>query len=222
MIYGVYTATRGVLAADSYNFFVLFQSLLVPSIVLIFLLIAKPAKASSLSFVSLAGILLSFGGFYFFRTSDGKIGDLTLTLGLASVAFYLGVAVWSYIKLGRNLGLIPSLRGIVTEGPFAIVRHPIYACYLHLAIGYTIIIPSVNNAVVSAGICLGLHLRSVEEEKILANSETYVSYSTKSLPRFITPLISFPLFLLMTVSIVENFTGKTPPIDQSQVVLQLA
>ena len=37
------------------------------------------------------------------------------------------------VVLGRSFGLVPANRGIVARGPYLLVRHPIYAGYLHHA-----------------------------------------------------------------------------------------
>src|ERR1022692_4567043 len=40
------------------------------------------------------------------------------------------------IYMGRSFGILPGNRGIVTKGPFRIVRHPIYAGWFLLTAGY--------------------------------------------------------------------------------------
>lgn len=46
----------------------------------------------------------------------------SLLLILAGIAF----ALWSLLVLGRSISLLPQARRLVTKGPYALVRHPLY------------------------------------------------------------------------------------------------
>ncbi|HZR73553.1 isoprenylcysteine carboxylmethyltransferase family protein [Bradyrhizobium sp.] len=46
----------------------------------------------------------------------------SLLLILAGIAF----ALWALLVLGRSISLLPQARRLVTRGPYAIVRHPLY------------------------------------------------------------------------------------------------
>jgi protein-S-isoprenylcysteine O-methyltransferase Ste14 len=70
-------------------------------------------------------------------------------IGLVGVLFYalgVGLAVWARVHLGRNWGMPASRKDnpdLVTTGPYAFVRHPIYTgmliAMLGTAIGVSII-----------------------------------------------------------------------------------
>jgi protein-S-isoprenylcysteine O-methyltransferase Ste14 len=52
------------------------------------------------------------------------------SIGVALCALGIGLAIWARANLGRNWGLPMSLRegpDLVTTGPYAFVRHPIYS-----------------------------------------------------------------------------------------------
>jgi protein-S-isoprenylcysteine O-methyltransferase Ste14 len=54
---------------------------------------------------------------------------LLASIGIVLVALGIGVAIWARIHLGRNWGMPMSLKEdpeLVTSGPYAMVRHPIY------------------------------------------------------------------------------------------------
>ena len=54
------------------------------------------------------------------------------------------------VVLGRSFGLLPAQRGLVTAGPYRIVRHPIYFGYLIGHIGFLLVNFSWRNAAVLA------------------------------------------------------------------------
>jgi len=55
---------------------------------------------------------------------------------LVTVAAFLSLA--SLLSLGRSFGLRPALRGLVTIGPYHLVRHPMYLSYLISDVGYNL------------------------------------------------------------------------------------
>ncbi len=92
-------------------------------------------------------------------------------LAVAGLAF----AVWSGRALGRALTPFPRpvVAGLVTSGPFAIVRHPIYLGGLGLFIGYSLFasIPALALTVVLAVLWAG---KVRVEERLL--TEVYDEY----------------------------------------------
>jgi len=51
------------------------------------------------------------------------------------VLFFIGCggAFASFVSLGRSFAIFPALRKIVTRGPYALIRHPLYASELLMA-----------------------------------------------------------------------------------------
>ncbi len=63
-------------------------------------------------------------------------------LGVAVCALGVGFAIWARTHLGRNWGMPMSLRKgheLVTSGPYAFVRHPIYTGILLAVLGTAIV-----------------------------------------------------------------------------------
>ena len=55
--------------------------------------------------------------------------ELSYGLYLASLLLLLAgiiLAIWALIFLGRSISLLPEARRLVTSGPYALVRHPLY------------------------------------------------------------------------------------------------
>lgn len=99
--------------------------------------------------------------------------------GLALQAAGLALGVLSLLALGRSFGLVAADRGLVSRGPYAIVRHPVYAAYVLIQAGYLLQAFSVRNLVVVivANACnIG---RALAEERVLAASPGYQDYRTR-------------------------------------------
>ena len=102
-------------------------------------------------------------------------------VALVSCAWLLA----SVLTLGRCFGVLPEARGLVTRGPYRVVRHPMYVGELGLCLGLVIAAPSAWNAGVFAVFALAQATRMRLEERALTNEfPEYARYAT-STARFI-------------------------------------
>jgi protein-S-isoprenylcysteine O-methyltransferase Ste14 len=63
-------------------------------------------------------------------------------LGVFFVVCGIGITIWARVYLGRNWGMPMSLKQdaeLVTSGPYAYVRHPIYTGWMLAALGSTLV-----------------------------------------------------------------------------------
>lgn len=148
-------------------------------------LVRRPALKSSRSVKEWAvAIASTFGGYFF---SGGSMVTEGVALPIMVIAGVLMTA--SITALGRSFGIVPANRGIKTEGPYRIVRHPIYTCYVLFDIGYLVGAPTARNAIVFLLVIVSLYWRARYEERILREDPAYRSYAYRTPSMFIPGLV---------------------------------
>jgi len=122
--------------------------------------------------------LLAFGGTFggVLLRPDGAHPQWGVTAGLAIQLLGLMICVASFLTLGRSFGFAAADRGLVRRGPYAIVRHPIYASYLLLQGGYVLQSISVLNILVMLFVTTCNVGRALVEERLLETNEQYGTY----------------------------------------------
>lgn len=80
------------------------------------------------------------------------------------------------LTLGRSFGIVPANRGVVAEGPYLLVRHPIYAGYLITHLAFLAAHPQPANIVIAVCGDGALIARALFEERILVRDEQYRAY----------------------------------------------
>jgi len=88
----------------------------------------------------------------------------------------LVIVIVSLLALGRSFGFLAADRGLKTRGPYAVVRHPVYASYLLIQSGYVLQSMSVRNIVIFALVSACNVGRALAEERLLAESAAYQAY----------------------------------------------
>lgn len=162
--------------------------LAVESFTLGLLLIARVAWVRDLSPIAAATSVLATFYFVFLSLAPGQ----HLVPELAAVAIQgVGVCwqVWAKWTLGRSFGLLPAARGLVTTGPYRVVRHPIYLGYFIAHVGFLVANYSPRNLVVLCGLYLLQAVRMrLEEQVLLQDSSTYREYAATVRWRFLPRL----------------------------------
>jgi protein-S-isoprenylcysteine O-methyltransferase Ste14 len=96
--------------------------------------------------------------------------------GLAVQFIGLAISIASLVVLGRSFGSVAANRGIVHRGPYAVVRHPLYAGYFFIQIGYVLYSLSWWNVFVVLFVTTCNVGRAVVEERLLALTGEYGEY----------------------------------------------
>jgi protein-S-isoprenylcysteine O-methyltransferase Ste14 len=114
-------------------------------------------------------------------------------LVLAGEVLAVGAYLWllaSVVTLGRCFGVLPEARGLVTGGPYRIIRHPVYLGEIGACIGLAVASPSPRNAAALAGVIAAQSLRMRLEERALTDSfPDYATYAAET-PRLLPRLVS--------------------------------
>ena len=110
-------------------------------------------------------------------TAATPLASDTATAVLSAIGF--AIIVYGKISLGRSFGLIPANRGVVTAGPYAFVRHPIYAGYLLTHVSFVAAHPTPLNVAILVLADSALIWRALLEERILAGDGEYRAYCTR-------------------------------------------
>jgi protein-S-isoprenylcysteine O-methyltransferase Ste14 len=128
----------------------------------------RSAAAVLLTIASVAGPPL-------LRTSTlgGLVPD-GLTLSLSAVG--LAIVIIGKVTLGRSFGVVPANRGVVIGGPYALVRHPIYAGYLVTHLAFVAAHPLLRNLIIIAIADAALVGRAFLEERTLEKDDRYKAY----------------------------------------------
>ena len=113
--------------------------------------------------------------------SSGLLQDLAIVIELIGIAF----TQVSRLYLGRRFGLLPANRGIVSKGPFRLVRHPIYSGWLVLTIGFLMAYPTPRNVGILILSVPFLVWRMELEEEHLNEDAEYREYAAKTRYRLI-------------------------------------
>jgi protein-S-isoprenylcysteine O-methyltransferase Ste14 len=109
------------------------------------------------------------------RADNGSSGLLAYTgVGLELIGVALSQV--SRVYMGRSFGILPGNRGIVSKGPFRLVRHPIYAGWFLLTLGYVASYPSLMNLLITLATLPFMMWRIRLEEDLLTADPAYRHY----------------------------------------------
>jgi protein-S-isoprenylcysteine O-methyltransferase Ste14 len=96
--------------------------------------------------------------------------------GLVLVTLAAVFSVVCLLTLGKRFGVRPALRGLVTRGPYRLVRNPLYLSYVIAAIGFNL---QAWNLATLLLVLLGwaaMVYRIIAEERVLSRDPKWPAY----------------------------------------------
>ncbi len=105
-------------------------------------------------------------------------------MGLALTLIGMGFAIWARVCIGRNWSAAVTVKEnhkLVTRGPYALVRHPIYSGALLAMLGTAVVFRGLRGLVAVFVATLALHLKSRREEQFMTEEfgAEYADYKQK-------------------------------------------
>ncbi len=188
-----YWNLRYVLKASTFNLqtFLYLAIFVRNTSIAVLFLIRRPARISSRQIKEwLAAAAGTFAGFAY--TQQGAIPLLpyyTYRIAFVLMGLAIVLSITAILSLGRSFGVVPANRGIKTGGLYAIVRHPIYACYMCYDIVFLTLRFSWLNLLVFWTFCIATYLRSRYEERVLRQDAAYRRYADKTRYMFFPKII---------------------------------
>ena len=156
------------------------------------LLTSLASKITTLVFFALLAVLLALrhkprakiGGLYprFAAVAGSYLSvglvllpprELSESLSIVSTALVLcgtGLAIYVVLSLGRSLSMLPQARRLVTNGPYRLVRHPLYLTEAVAVAGITLQYFSPLALALVAFQCIFQLERMKNEERVLART----------------------------------------------------
>lgn len=120
----------------------------------------------------------------------GAGGERWLALvGLAVVLFGVGLAVWGKLRLGRwftGTFAIKAGHELVTDGPYAVTRHPMYTGLLAAVTGSALVFDSLLTLLLAVALMVPFYLHTLIEEELFERhfGDAWRRYRAR-VPRFV-------------------------------------
>jgi protein-S-isoprenylcysteine O-methyltransferase Ste14 len=165
----------------------LIAAVLNTSILIVTMLLRRPPKRVTpnpwywlLAFV--ASYWLVFIIFFLQKGSPLVASWITDSLAILGLL----VMLWSRISLGKNIGLVPAQRELVSSGAYAYMRHPVYTAVLITAIAFVLRAYSpLNAALMGFHVLWFIPIKSLVEEDFLRHDPRYAAYMQRVRARWI-------------------------------------
>jgi protein-S-isoprenylcysteine O-methyltransferase Ste14 len=102
-----------------------------------------------------------------------------LSTGLSLLAFIVIIAALLFLR--RSLSIFPEARRLVVDGPYRVIRHPLYAAELLAMLAFALVTPTGPVVVILAPFIATQVLRSRFEERLLTRVfPTYRAYTSRT------------------------------------------
>jgi protein-S-isoprenylcysteine O-methyltransferase Ste14 len=148
-----------------------------------------PVRVTTRPLYWLVAFVASYYGFLTVSVSvTGRpLTPTALTDGLSMLSV-LGDG-YARVTLGRNIGFVPAQRRLVTSGPYRLVRHPIYSALFLAEVCVILENFSPVNFALSLIFFALFVVKTLMEERFLAEDPAYAAYMRKVRHRWIPGVV---------------------------------
>lgn len=157
-----------------------------------FVFVREPSRHPSREPLAFAACATAVAAVVFLEAPPASASTQLL---LAGELVTLAACVWLFVAvlaLGRCFGVLPEVRGLVTRGPYSVVRHPVYLGELGACAGLVLAAPTTWNVGVAAIFTTAQFVRMRLEERALGSEfPEYASYAART-PRLVPRLVRRP------------------------------
>lgn len=178
LIYGTFVAIIARYWLADTSRYTLLLLLVSEGLTVTLVLFARRAVLRDASPVAIGATTLALSFFLFFEYT-GTRRLMPESFGVALLLCGIACQVISKLTLGRSFGVLPAARGLVTNGPYRVVRHPIYLGYLIGHIGFLLSNFSLQNLLVLCALYCAQTIRMLREEALLSESIAYRDYTAR-------------------------------------------
>ena len=145
------------------------------ALVVILTIVRRPARSIDRTPAAALLTLVSVIGSPLVRPTDmPPLAPDLVTALISTVGVVIVIA--GKLTIGRSFGLIPANRGVVSSGPYSVVRHPIYAGYMLTHVATLVSFPSALNVALILISDTAQVFRALAEERVLSGDREYQSY----------------------------------------------
>ncbi|GAY15799.1 isoprenylcysteine carboxylmethyltransferase family protein [Mycobacterium sp. shizuoka-1] len=110
-------------------------------------------------------------------------------VGVTGAAASLGLVAWAYRVFGswRLLARVDANHELITDGPFALIRHPIYTGIVGAYVSTLLVVPTIGFLIAVLLIALSHDVRARVEERVLTEAfgsrySTYLGDTKRFIP----------------------------------------
>lgn len=111
-----------------------------------------------------------------------RAGGTPLLPTIVGTVLMLGgvlLAIFSKLTLRRSFGVAAANRGVVCNGPYRFVRHPMYAGYVLVYAGFYLNNPLARNLAIYGATLVLLVARVLAEERVLTKDPAYAAVMSR-------------------------------------------